>query len=61
MIQKHILLSLALVATGAFAQTISGQFDCLPAGQYTLCQNLWGIRTFVHLAMSAAYRYSDGS
>ncbi|EKM77414.1 hypothetical protein AGABI1DRAFT_115318 [Agaricus bisporus var. burnettii JB137-S8] len=25
------------------AQTISGPFDCLPAGNsYTLCQNLWG-------------------
>jgi len=24
------------------AQTISGQFDCLSAGEYTLCQNLWG-------------------
>ncbi|KAJ7668736.1 endocellulase [Mycena polygramma] len=24
------------------AQTISGQYDCLPAGEFTLCQNLWG-------------------
>ncbi|KAJ7496847.1 endocellulase [Mycena latifolia] len=30
-----------LFSLGA-AQTISGQFDCLPAGGFTLCQNLWG-------------------
>ncbi|KAF7362309.1 Xyloglucan-specific endo-beta-1,4-glucanase A [Mycena venus] len=24
------------------AQTITGAFDCLPAGGFTLCQNLWG-------------------
>ncbi|KAJ7646816.1 endocellulase [Roridomyces roridus] len=24
------------------AQTITGQYDCLPAGGFTLCQNLWG-------------------
>ncbi|KAI0260169.1 endocellulase [Gloeopeniophorella convolvens] len=23
--------------------TITGQYDCLPAGTFTLCQNLWGI------------------
>ncbi|KAJ7169149.1 endocellulase [Mycena crocata] len=33
------LLSLLGVVT---AQTITGQFDCLPASGYTLCQNLWG-------------------
>ncbi|KAI0634642.1 endocellulase [Trametes polyzona] len=36
------LLSLVAVAASASAQTISGQFDCEPAGAYTLCQNLWG-------------------
>lgn len=29
-------------ATLCSAQTLSGQFSCLPAGEYTLCQNLWG-------------------
>ncbi|KAF8829374.1 hypothetical protein HHX47_DHR3001067 [Lentinula edodes] len=32
-------LSLALLSS---AQTITGQYDCLPAGDFTLCQNLWG-------------------
>ncbi|KAF7315091.1 Xyloglucan-specific endo-beta-1,4-glucanase A [Mycena indigotica] len=35
-----IIAALSVIATGA--QTISGQYDCLPAGGYTLCQNLWG-------------------
>lgn len=35
------LLLVSFVAT-AVAQTISGPFDCEPAGAYTLCQNLWG-------------------
>lgn len=25
----------------SFAQSISGESDCLPAGKFTLCQNLW--------------------
>jgi xyloglucan-specific endo-beta-1,4-glucanase len=32
----------------ANAQTISGRFDCLPAGSYTLCQNLWGSGMFMN-------------
>ncbi|KAI0345508.1 endocellulase [Trametopsis cervina] len=39
------LLSLVLVslaATVCNAQTITGQYDCMPAGAFTLCQNLWG-------------------
>ncbi|KAA1470417.1 endocellulase [Dentipellis sp. KUC8613] len=31
-----------LVASAAAQTTITGAFDCLPAGQFTLCQNLWG-------------------
>ncbi|KII95623.1 glycoside hydrolase family 12 protein [Plicaturopsis crispa FD-325 SS-3] len=27
---------------GVSAQTLTGPFDCEPAGEYTLCQNLWG-------------------
>ncbi|KAJ7188769.1 endocellulase [Mycena filopes] len=37
------LLPLLFAGIGSTtAQTITGQFDCLPAGGYTLCQNLWG-------------------
>ncbi|KAJ6593402.1 endocellulase [Mycena capillaripes] len=37
------LAASSLLFTGlSAAQTISGQFDCLPAGGFTLCQNLWG-------------------
>ncbi|KAI0671215.1 endocellulase [Trametes maxima] len=36
------LFSLVAVAASASAQTIAGQYDCEPAGAYTLCQNLWG-------------------
>ncbi|KAG6896171.1 hypothetical protein C0992_009865 [Termitomyces sp. T32_za158] len=43
---QHTVLALALAA-GGLAQTITGQFDCLPAGAYTLCQNLWGINSGV--------------
>jgi hypothetical protein len=36
-------LALSIFFTGlSAAQTITGQFDCLPAGGFTLCQNLWG-------------------
>ncbi|KAJ7876122.1 endoglucanase [Mycena olivaceomarginata] len=36
-------LALPILFTGlSAAQTITGQFDCLPAGGFTLCQNLWG-------------------
>ncbi|KAF7351031.1 Xyloglucan-specific endo-beta-1,4-glucanase A [Mycena sanguinolenta] len=38
------ILALPALLSGlsASAQTITGQYDCLPAGGYTLCQNLWG-------------------
>ncbi|KAJ3573362.1 hypothetical protein NP233_g2468 [Leucocoprinus birnbaumii] len=36
------LVVLSQISLLASAQTISGRFDCLPAGSYTLCQNLWG-------------------
>ncbi|KAF9268544.1 endocellulase [Marasmius fiardii PR-910] len=35
-------LSLLLLPVLSAAQTISGPFDCLQAGNYQLCQNLWG-------------------
>jgi len=33
---------LASFSAFSSAQTISGRLDCIPAGSYTLCQNLWG-------------------
>ncbi|KAI0629964.1 concanavalin A-like lectin/glucanase domain-containing protein [Trametes polyzona] len=38
------LFSLVAIAASAFAQstTLYGQYDCTNAGEYTLCQNLWG-------------------
>ncbi|KAJ6631520.1 endocellulase [Mycena sp. CBHHK59/15] len=36
------LVLLSCVFGHAAAQTIRGQFDCLPAGGFSLCQNLWG-------------------
>ncbi|KAF8918183.1 endocellulase [Mucidula mucida] len=39
----NMLLSvISLFFASAYAQTISGETDCLPAGGFTLCQNLWG-------------------
>jgi len=35
------LLSVALLSAVS-AQTLTGQYDCTPAGAFTLCQNLWG-------------------
>ncbi|KAF8918184.1 endocellulase [Mucidula mucida] len=40
--QLTVVSTISLLVASAFAQTISGQFDCLAAGSYTLCQNLWG-------------------
>ncbi len=43
------LVSIVLLATLSVlsnAQTIRGRNDCLPAGAYTLCQNLWGAGMF---------------
>ncbi|EJD05344.1 endocellulase [Fomitiporia mediterranea MF3/22] len=36
------LLVLSGLSAAVIAQTISGKFDCLPAGNFNLCQNLWG-------------------
>uniref|UniRef100_A0A8H7XJX0 Uncharacterized protein n=1 Tax=Psilocybe cubensis TaxID=181762 RepID=A0A8H7XJX0_PSICU len=36
------LVLLAISTSPALAQTITGATQCIPAGQYTLCQNLWG-------------------
>lgn len=52
MFRSLLALALAplLALTGA-QQTISGQYDCMPAGAYTLCQNLWGECTCVVLRL----------
>ncbi|KAI0770630.1 concanavalin A-like lectin/glucanase domain-containing protein [Fomes fomentarius] len=40
------LVTLVALAASAVARpaetTLTGQYDCAPAGAYTLCQNLWG-------------------
>ncbi|KAL5477021.1 hypothetical protein ACEPAI_3208 [Sanghuangporus weigelae] len=38
--RTHLIL--AGLSASALAQTISGSFDCLPAGNFNLCENLWG-------------------
>jgi xyloglucan-specific endo-beta-1,4-glucanase len=35
-------LTLVALAALASAQTLTTQYGCTPAGQFTLCQNLWG-------------------
>ncbi|KAJ7209781.1 endocellulase [Mycena pura] len=42
-----VALAGLFAASGTTAQTITGQFTCLPAGGFTLCQNLWGEATGV--------------
>ncbi|KAF9010094.1 endocellulase [Cyathus striatus] len=37
-----IFIAISALVWRVSGQTISGQFDCLPAGGFTLCQNLWG-------------------
>lgn len=53
----------------SFAQSISGERDCLPAGKFTLCQNLWAAgkiydtlkpqRKFTHLSYRCWCRLPD--
>ena len=39
------LVSSTPVQRDASVQVLTGAFDCLGAGAYTLCQNQWGART----------------
>ncbi|KAH8110276.1 endocellulase [Phellopilus nigrolimitatus] len=39
---QGILPVILVFISAVVAQTISGDFDCMPAGDFTLCQNLWG-------------------
>lgn len=36
----------AIASSVAASQTITGAFDCLTSGQFTLCQNLWGASVY---------------
>ncbi|KAJ7772073.1 endocellulase [Mycena maculata] len=36
------LVTLSCLFSLGLTQTITGQYSCLPAGEFTLCQNLWG-------------------
>ncbi|KDR81235.1 hypothetical protein GALMADRAFT_61235 [Galerina marginata CBS 339.88] len=40
---KNLLVLLAVAST-ALAQTLTGATSCVPAGGFTLCQNLWGAK-----------------
>ena len=39
---SFVAASVVALASFASAQTLTGAFDCLTAGAYTLCQNQWG-------------------
>ncbi|KAF9268439.1 endocellulase [Marasmius fiardii PR-910] len=56
-----MLLSLSLLVLPVLsaAQTISGPEDCLQAGNYQLCQNLWGRDTGVGSQSSTLVSQSD--
>jgi len=56
-----VLSSALLFSTLAAAQTISGPTDCLPAGQFTLCQNLWGRNSGVGNQSSTLISASAGA
>lgn len=38
----YVVSLLSLAASGVVAQTLTGQYSCATAGNYQLCQNLWG-------------------
>ena len=52
------LATFIAVAASATAQTLTGQYDCTPAGQFTLCQNLWGKCTYSAAQAWVIRRYS---
>lgn len=51
---SSVFVGLLCVAT-ASAQTITGAFTCEAAGEYTLCQNLWGACTYISLLYRVTY------
>ncbi|KAH8082470.1 endocellulase [Cristinia sonorae] len=58
-------LSTFALASTAFAQskpvTLTGAFDCAPAGAFTLCQNQWGARAGVGSQNSTLFSASGNS
>ncbi|GLB34444.1 putative glycosyl hydrolase family 12 [Lyophyllum shimeji] len=58
---RTIVSSALFLSTLAAAQTISGPTDCLPAGQFTLCQNLWGRNSGVGSQSSTLINAGSGS
>ncbi|KAL0947552.1 hypothetical protein HGRIS_013646 [Hohenbuehelia grisea] len=58
---KSLIVSALSFAVLVSAQTIAGQFDCLPAGDFTLCQNLWGARSGVGSQSSTLISASGSS
>lgn len=44
-----LLFGFSVVVSGSplAKRTLTGPFDCQSAGQYTLCQNLWGAKSGV--------------
>lgn len=49
------LVSGTPVQRDASAEVLTGAFDCLGAGAYTLCQNQWGARTSFLLLFGSHY------
>lgn len=37
-----LFAALTTLATTVVGQLITGQYTCMAAGEFTLCQNLWG-------------------
>ncbi len=51
MIRFLLSLTAAALVAVVSGQTLTGAFDCMAAGDYTLCQNLWGERTYIFLSL----------
>ncbi|KAF9463183.1 endocellulase [Collybia nuda] len=55
------IVAISALLSLSSAQTISGSTDCLPAGGYTLCQNLWGAKSGVGSQSSTLISGSSAS
>lgn len=42
----RVLPIISVLFAGALAQTLTGDFTCMTAGNFQLCQNLWGASTY---------------
>lgn len=46
---RFLVLAVSAAVVSAQQKTLTGKFDCLTAGAYTLCQNQWGTgKSLVH-------------